>query len=454
MNKILIGLTLLVSSVSLMAQTPRFNSKRLVIKLKDGVAMPQVAGIKKVTNLFGNVFVLHTDNATELSKKLEGFKGAEYIEKDYYAKQKELAKPVSFEQVDLLLSGLTSLQESNASVVFNDPMVKRQWTFKSAANNGVSVTDAYLTARTQAREKIIVAVVDTGVDYNHEDLKAVMWTNPGEIAGNGIDDDNNGYIDDIHGINTLVRDNQGNATTEPMDAHGHGTHVSGSIGAVQNNNTGIAGIASNVAIMAIRTVPNRSDELDVDVAEAFIYAAKNGAKIINCSFGKAVNEGGMLVSDTIKHIGEKYGVLVVAAAGNDGKNVDRRLSYPASFENKHLFVIAATTSRGSMSSFSNFGKKNVDVGAPGSSILSSVPPKLNRGNKYASYDGTSMACPNTVGVAAEVLSHFPDLSPLQLKNLIMESVTPISRFSRKLVSGGRIDLKKALELAETLSARE
>lgn len=449
MQKFFMALTLALTSVNLMAQSPKFNPKRLVIKLKDGVSMPQVAGIKKVTNLFGNVFVLHTENAAKLEKSLKGFDGAVYIEKDYYAKKHDLGKPVHLEEVDFLLNGLTSL-ESNQVSVFNDPMVSKQWTFRSAARHGVSVIDAYETARTQARTKIIVAVVDTGVDYNHEDLKDVMWTNPGEIANNGIDDDNNGYIDDIHGINTLIRDNNGKATSEPMDGHGHGSHVSGSIGATQNNNTGIAGIASNVAIMAIRTVPNRSDELDVDVAEAFIYAAKNGAKLINCSFGKANNENGMLVSDTIKYIGEKYGVLVIAAAGNDSKNIDRRLSYPASFENKHLFVIAASDSRGRMSYFSNFGIKNVDVAAPGSGILSSIPPKLNRGKKYASWNGTSMATPNTVGVAAEVLSHNPTLGPLELKQVLMDSVTKVGEFSSQLVTGGRIDLKKALELAEKL----
>ena len=284
--------------------------------------------------------------------------------------------------------------------------------------------------------------MDTGVDYNHEDLKNVMWTNPGEIAGNGIDDDGNGYVDDIHGINTLVRDQDGQATSDMYDTHSHGTHVSGSIAAEQNNGKGIAGIASRVKIMGIRTVPNSGDELDVDVVEAFIYAAKNGAKIINCSFGKSKNEGGQAVSEAIDYIGKNYGTLVIAAAGNDSKNIDRRLTYPASFQNDNLLVVASTTKHGRMSYFSNFGLKNVDVAAPGSGVHSTVP-----GNRYASYSGTSMAAPNTSGLAAEVWAHFPELGPLAIKKILMKSVTKISRFSTKIKSGGRIDLEKALLLA-------
>ena len=198
--------------------------------------------------------------------------------------------------------------------------------------------------RSAPEKEIIVAVVDTGVDFNHPDLP--MWTNENEIPGNGIDDDNNGYIDDIHGINTLVRDSEGKATMNIMDTHSHGTHVSGSIAAIQNNALGVAGIASKAKIMALRTVPNSSDETDVDVTEAFIYAAENGAKVINCSFGKSVNERGMMVRDAINHIGRAHGVLVVAAAGNSRRNIDTYPTYPASFDSENLLVVASSTSNG------------------------------------------------------------------------------------------------------------
>src|SRR5690606_38602073 len=142
----------------------------------------------------------------------------------------------------------------------NDPDVGRIWSFADAPENGVSVNKSYLSPLGVPKAEIVVAVVDTGVDYNHEDLKDVMWINPGEIPGNQIDDDNNGYIDDVHGINTLERNAEGVASGNPMGSHPHGTHVAGTIGAVQNNGVGIAGIASNVKIMAIRAVPDSSDE--------------------------------------------------------------------------------------------------------------------------------------------------------------------------------------------------
>jgi subtilisin family serine protease len=230
-----------------------------------------------------------------------------------------------------------------------------------------------------------------------------------------------------------------------MDTHSHGTHVSGTIAAKQNNGIGIAGIASNVKIMGIRTVPNDGDETDVDVAEAFVYAAKNGARIINCSFGKDKNPGKKLIPDTLKYIADNYGVLVIAAAGNDSSDIDRTPTYPASFDNDNLLIIASTTSGGSMSYFSNYGKVGVDVAAPGSNIFSTVP-----GNKYESMSGTSMATPTTVGVAAEILSHYPNLTYAQLKDVIMKSVTKVDNFKNKMVSGGRIDLAKGLELARTI----
>jgi subtilisin family serine protease len=197
--------------------------------------------------------------------------------------------------------------------------------------------------------------------------------------------------------------------------------------------------------MGIRTVPNSADETDVDVAEAFVYAARNGAKIINCSFGKSVNEGRQLIPDTLKYIGDKYGVLVIAAAGNDSDDIDKNPTYPASFDSENLLIVASTTNRGKMSSFSNFGKINVDVAAPGSNVYSTVP-----GNQYESMSGTSMATPTTVGVAAEILSHNSNLTIPQLKNILINSVTKIGSFTDKMVSGGRIDLLKGLESARTI----
>jgi len=432
MVRLLTLMGLLLVSLSANAD---FHPNRLIVKMIKGT--PKSDLITKSKNLFGNMYVVHTNNLEKLEAELESESNVQYVQRDFKSPKAELPKAIPALPIDW------DMTKSNGQ--FNDPRLSRQWTFKNSEEGGISVTRAYQTRRSQPREEIIVAVVDTGVDYNHEDLKDVMWTNPGEIAGNGIDDDGNGYIDDIHGINTLVRDSNGDATVDMRDTHSHGTHVSGSIGATQNNGKGVAGVAGTVKIMGIRTVPNSSDELDVDVIEAFLYAAKMGAKVINCSFGKDRNEGGMAVSETIEHIRDEYGVLVVAAAGNSSRNIDRRPTYPASFPNDNLLVVASTSSSGRLSYFSNYGTTGVDVAAPGSGILSTTP-----NNRYSSMSGTSMASPNTAGVAAEVFSHFPDLTPVQLRQVLMDSATKSSRYSGKVASGGRVDLEKALELAAKL----
>jgi len=431
----LIKITSVVASLfigaSVMASSPKFHQGRLIVKLKEGSQVPSSNLIKSSMHLFKNTYILRTNNITQLEKELKQSESISSVNKDFYANREELPESINPHKV---APGF-----NKGTGPFNDPKVSKLWGFKPSRNKGMNVFAAYENYDSSSSKKIIVAVVDTGVDYNHEDLKDVMWTNPGEIAGNGIDDDGNGYIDDIHGINTLVRDSEGNATMDIMDGHSHGTHVSGTIGAKQNNGMGIAGVASNVEIMGIRTVPNSSDETDVDVAEAFIYAAKNGARVINCSFGKSHNEGGSLVKEVIDYIGSEYGVLVVAAAGNSSQDIDKRLTYPASFESENLLVVASNSKWG-MSFFSNFGVKSVDVVAPGSSIYSTVP-----GNRYSSMSGTSMASPNTAGVAAEILSRNPDLSAIQLKNIIMETVSKSRSFSSKVASGGLIDLSAAVD---------
>lgn len=437
MQKFALFLLGCLSASALYAQSVRFDPTTLFIKLRPGHSLPSHQLIKSSKHLFEQVYQLDTEDAVALENDLRHDPSLVWAEKSFYAGKRELALPGTTPKSFGTLEG------------FNDPAADKVWAFKDASKNGVSVVNAYRALPNRASETVIVAVVDTGVDYNHEELKDVMWVNAGEIPGNGIDDDGNGYIDDIHGINTRVRDANGVATGDPVPEHPHGTHVSGTIAAKQNNGIGIAGIAANARIMAIRTVPADADETDKDVVESFLYAAHHGAKLINCSFGKPVNEGGKIVSEAIKHIGEKHGVLVVAAAGNDSWgpwqwfNIDNNLRYPASYDNEHLLVIAATTAGGGLASFSNVGKVNVDVAAPGENVYSTIP-----GNGYASYSGTSMATPTTVGVAAQILSYYPKLTPLELKDVVMKSVTPVAAFTEKMVTGGRIDLAEGLKYAE------
>ena len=429
------------------AESVRYHPNNLFIKMKKGESLIRSPLIKGSKKLFGNLYLVKTSSADQLAQELKSNETIEYVQKDFFAGKKKMPKHEILENdSETILKKLINYDFSNS---FNDPEVGRLWAFNS--KTGMNVMGAYENLPSHASEEVIVAVVDTGVDHNHEDLKEVMWKNEKEIPGNNIDDDNNGYIDDIHGINTLVRDARGQATMNTMASHWHGTHVSGTIAATQNNGLGIAGVANNVKIMAIRTVPDDADELDSDVVESFLYAANMGAKVINCSFGKTVNEGGMVVRDTMNQISKK-GVLVVVSAGNDSTgpfswhNNDISPKYPASFDSQNMIVIASTTSSGSLSSFSNIGPVTVDVASPGSSIYSTL-----NGNKYGMASGTSMAAPNASGVISMVMGYYPGLKNTSIKKIIMDSTSVDENYLGKIVTGGRVNLRSALSLAASRS---
>lgn len=482
---------------------------------------------------------------------------------------------------------------------------------------GVSAEKAYATLlKDQPSKTVIVAVVDSGIDIDHEDLKNIIWTNEDEIPGNGIDDDKNGYIDDVHGwnfiggkngnvnedtyeltreyirlkkkfgsteeakvpkrqkadyenylkikdkfeklkakneqqfeqyrnlyvnvtmsvdtlkavlktdsltkealatynpsdptlifakglITTMLRNsgeegtltdltaqlkeaydyyrviveygynedydsrlivgdnysnpfekNYGNNDVEGGDPE-HGTHVAGIIGADRKNDIGVKGIADNVRIMSVRAVPN-GDERDKDVANAIIYAVDNGAKIINMSFGKNFSPEKEAVDKAVKYADQK-GVLLIHAAGNDAEDIDTDKNFPTRFyldgkEAKNWLEIGASAAgegKDFVGSFSNYGKKNVDVFAPGVDIYSTVP-----GDEYKDLSGTSMASPTTAGVAALLLSYFPDLTAQELKEIVRNSSRKFDGLEVQKPGGGKISFSNLSSTGGLVNAYE
>ena len=519
----------------------------------------------------------------------------------------------------VLLSGNVFAQNEPASNWFNlDPQENQV--------NGVSTEKAYEYLKGKKSKTVIVAVIDSGIDINHEDLKDVVWTNTAEIAGNGIDDDHNGFVDDIHGWNFIggkdgknvgvdtyevtreyirlkptyenkksskkaefeywikVRDayladankaqaqysfydslrssilrydklltayldvdklsleNLSLVNTDDQviisatsfmanllprigdmemkdvaesldgavkhfetqkdfsysltydtrkivgdtpsnlkeigygnnDASGtdtdnfHGTHVAGIIGATRGNGIGIDGIANNVKIMAIRVVPD-GDERDKDVANGIRYAVDNGAQIINMSFGKAFSPNKSYVDEAISYA-ESKGVLLVHAAGNSGEDTDIENNFPTKklegnkIASNWIEVGASTWAEDNSlaATFSNYGKTNVDIFAPGVQIYSTAPD-----NEYKNAQGTSMASPVTAGVAALLLSYYPNLTPATIKDILMKSVRTFDglmvikpgtrdetvNFTDLSVSGGIVNAYEAVKLAESLKIR-
>ncbi len=279
---------------------------------------------------------------------------------------------------------------------------------------------------------LVIAVVDTGVRYTHEDIAANMWTNPGEIPGNGIDDDNNGVIDDVFGVNAIA-DNG-----DPMDTEGHGSHCAGTIAAVGNNGKGVAGIAWSARIAACRFIGPDGGS-NSDGAEALYYAWEQaGADVISCSWG-----GGSASVEIENQLlaAQRNGAVVVFAAGNDNTNLASTPTYPAVTPLDNIVTVASTTRTDTRSGFSNYGYGFVNVGAPGSSILSLG---IESDTSYATMSGTSMATPLTAGIIGLLRAQFPDETYGQIINRLYRSVDPVADLSGKVQTGGRVNLQKAL----------
>ena len=288
---------------------------------------------------------------------------------------------------------------------------------------------------TQGSSDVIVAVSDTGLDLSHPDIQANLWTNPSESSYNGIDDDNNSFVDDRHGWNFAYGNNN------PSDDHGHGTHVSGTIAAATNNGIGVSGISWNAKIMALKFLNNGGSGSTANGAASIIYATDNGAKIVNCSWGSTSRS--QTLEDAINYAFSR-GVVVVAAAGNSDS--DAGWYFPAGYDN--VITVAATGQNDAKASFSNYGR-SVEVSAPGVEILSlragSTDMYLDGshvvGTKYYRASGTSMAAPHISGLAALLLSQNPAWSNVQVMAQIVGSTDPIGDPD---LGSGRINALSAL----------
>ena len=283
---------------------------------------------------------------------------------------------------------------------------------------------------TTGSKDVVVAVIDTGVDFSIPDLTENAWTNLAEKNGKpGIDDDANGYVDDIHGYD--FANDKGDST----DDHGHGSHCSGTIGGRGNDGAGVAGVSWSVSIMGVKFLDASGSGTLANAIRAIDYARKNGAKVMSNSWGG----GG--VSEILKKTIEDTkaaDMLFVAAAGNEGGDNDTTPTYPASYPVDNIIAVAAVDNRGQLASFSNFGANTVHIGAPGVNILSTIP------KGFDIYSGTSMATPHVVGVAALLLASNPHESYTIIKRKILSSARPTHALKGRVVSGGMLDAYYAL----------
>lgn len=334
--------------------------------------------------------------------------------------------------------GKTSDLDYESSVALNDPALHQAWGFKkSDAMKAQSIS--------QGSRKLVVAVIDTGADLRHEDLAQNLWKNSGELgldskgrdkAINQVDDDNNGYVDDVHGWN-FVSENH-----DLADNHGHGSHIAGIIGAQAGNGKGIAGVSPQVSLMILKyfdpKVPN-TDNLR-NTVNSIRYAIKNKAHIINYSGG-----GTEFSAEEKQAIEEarRNGILFVAAAGNERSNSDQHKYYPADYGLDNIISVTAIDQKTEVLPSSNYGVETVDLAAPGHNILSTLP-----GNSYGYMTGTSQATAFVTGAAVLVKAHHPEFTAYDIKKYILATGDANAALLAKTRTARRLNLYKALTMLD------
>lgn len=305
---------------------------------------------------------------------------------------------------------------------------------------GISAPEAWDT--TIGSSSKIVAVIDSGVDYTHEDLDGNVWSNPAEIPENGIDDDSNGLIDDVHGYDFA------NGDGDPMDDNGHGTHVSGTIAALGDNATGGIGIAWGTKVVAVKCLDSIGDGYTSDLVRALDYVNDlydSGVPIVAINLSLGTDQFSSSLERAVQRTASR-GIVIVAAAGNEEVNNDTTPSYPANIDVPTMISVAATNASGHLASYSNYGRRTVHIAAPGSSIYSTFPPVLG-GGTYGFDSGTSMSTPHVTAVAALVAAANPKASGEFIRTTVLATARRLTTLSRKVVSGGLLDARAAVARA-------
>ncbi|MCY1046849.1 S8 family peptidase [Corallococcus sp. bb12-1] len=339
----------------------------------------------------------------------------------------------------VLYAGYNSIYSSNSDVP-NDPEFERLWSLRNTGQSG-GLTGADIQAAgawgvTTGSSDVVLATIDSGIDYTHPDLAANVWTNPAELPGNGIDDDRNGYIDDVHGINAI-----GTGSGDPMDDGNHGTHVAGILGAVGGNNLGVTGVNWKVKILACKFLDSAGNGVESDALKCLDYflglktRAHHPVNIVatNNSWScrtRSCNSPAM--RDAIaRHM--TAGMLFVAAAGNVNANIDVAESWPARHDLPNILAVAATDRKDARWGLSSFGPQTVALGAPGVEILSTVP-----GGLYRAFSGTSMASPHVTGVAGLLAAQDPTRDWKAIKNLLLAGGQAVPSLANVTLTGRRL----------------
>jgi subtilisin family serine protease len=412
-----------------LSETRNFGRPEVLVKFRSGVSLESIETITarmndriedRIENVAGWTAIDDLDNADAdaIVAKYTSLPEVEYAEPNF---------EISLDEAGPL-----------EPILPHDPQFNDQWALANSGQRGgkqgadISATLAWAT--TTGSEDLVVAVLDSGVDYTHEDLVSNMWVRPADMAP--YNDTELGTVDDLNGYNAI------DGNSDPMDDNGHGTHCAGIIGAEGENNLGIAGVNWNVRIMPLKFMNAGGFGTTKDAIEAINYVidrkkAGVNVRIISASWGST--QKSRALEDVIRKAYEND-ILFVAAAGNATTDNDRRPHFPSSYDVPNVISVAALDRNDQLARFSNYGAKSVAVAAPGVEILSTW-----LGNQYEEKSGTSMATPVIAGVAALVLAENPRMSVDDLRKKVLDSSDPIIALKGKTVTGGRINAAKALQ---------
>lgn len=450
-----LGLATMALSLSAGAATIEHVPGELLLKIKDGkinkvlsqkmlhqIDLKEI--IKTDSGSFALVRVPQTKSIKSIASDLMKNDQIEYAEPNYIYKAID-----SVETLESKLYNTRTALNYSASLT-DDPRFGDLWGLRNLGDNepagrrgnsspegkvGVDINAMAAWEMTKGDHKVKIAVIDTGVDYNHEDLKNNMWVNQAELNGEeGVDDDNNGYIDDIHGYDFANDDG------DPMDGNGHGTHCSGTIAAEHNNGVGVAGVMAKAQIVAIKFLTDQGSGTTADAIKAIDYATKMNVDIMSNSWGG----GGAseLLLEAIQNASKK-GIVFTAAAGNSAGNNDDSPHYPSNYDVENVIAVAAHNYNDKLANFSCYGKQTVHVAAPGRNILSTT-----QDNSYSVFSGTSMATPHVSGVIGLYIAQNGRTDLKDLRDNLMKSSVYTRSYEKKTIGGGRVDAYNFLNHVE------
>lgn len=420
-----------------------FVANELLVKFKSGSASDAKALSNTLSAVGGEIIETITTDAMRSSDAKSGIEGGKLV---------LVNSKIGTMEAIALLQNLPEIEYAEPNYIYTHSATSNDtyytngslWgmygnTTTPANQFGCGAGKAWAAGHTGSNT-VYIGIIDEGYMYTHNDLAANAGTNPGEIAGNGIDDDGNGYRDDVYGWDFAGNNN----SVFDGVSDDHGTHVAGTIGAVGENGKGVVGVNWNVKMLSAKFLGSRGGTT-ANAIKAVDYftdlKTRHGINLVatNNSWGGGGYSQGLY--DAIQRA-NNAGILFIAAAGNETNNNDATLSYPASYTNSNIISVAAITNTGGLASFSNYGATTVDLGAPGASIYSTVPKKS--GSKviagYASYSGTSMATPHVTGAAALYAASHPGETASQIKDAILNSAIPTSSLSGKCLTGGRLNV--------------